>query len=60
MFRKSVCFSPSSTVILKPHLENIFLSTFDVVSALLGDLLCITSSLKIPNSPFLNNFVALI
>ena len=63
MSRKSVCFSPASTATLKPHLSNIFLSAFDVVSALLGDLLCITaspSSLKITNSPFLNNFDVLI
>ena len=60
---KSVCFSPTSTVIFKPHLANIFLSDFDVISALLGVLLYITaspSSPKIPNSPFLNNFVVLI
>ena len=29
MSRKSVCFSPASAVILKPHLANIFLSDFD-------------------------------
>ena len=59
--RKSVYFSPALTVIL--NLANNFLGDFDVVSALLGVLLCITanpSSLKIPNSPFLNNFVVII
>ena len=43
MSRKTVYISCASTVTLKPHSLNVFLSAFDVVSALLGDLFRMTA-----------------